>query len=155
MGNRARLACASALLSVVVTGCSGGSGAEREAAGSPSGTSAPASSSQGTVEWPEEAADLRTGGPYWAVFLAVVPFDEAASLQPLADDARALDYNAATGDVCAGGADGEELPFDWSQHPQTVSVWFDSEADADRFVELWEADHPPVAAVHAAVPACL
>jgi hypothetical protein len=162
MGKRGRSVCASVLLSVVVAGCSSESGSEPDAADptsstSPSTSATASSSADGTpaADWPEEAADLRSGGPFWAVFLAVVPFDQAASLQPLADDARALDYNAASGDVCAGGADGEELPFDWSQNPQTVSVWFDSEADADRFVELWEGDHPPVAGVYEAVPACL
>ena len=108
------------------------------------------------ARWPAEAADLRTGGSFSVVFVAVVPWAESSSLVPLAQELRDLGYNAGIGEACATLADGGELPFDWNTQPQTVSVYFDTDQTAQQFVASYEAKFDrQVVGVFRVRPACL
>lgn len=100
----------------------------------------PAPETETAVTWPADVADLRTGGSFYVVFVAMAPEGEWATLTPLAEELYALGYSTSTGEACAAPVDGSELPFDWSIAPMFVSVHFGTEQAAQQFVATYEEE---------------
>ena len=105
-------------------------------------TSADPSTSDGTgsssEDWPP-AAVATHGGEYWAVFLAVArPGTEAEELQQASADASALGYPVGIADItCSSGAH-EQLGLDPTVAYQVVNIYFDTQEQAQQFVDLYE-----------------
>jgi hypothetical protein len=104
-------------------------------------TDTPASPSDGngapSAEWPP-AAEAVQGGQYWAVFLAVAHSGtEQAELQAAYADATALGYPAGIGEMCSSGAH-EQLGLDPTVAYEVVNIYFDTQEQAQQFVDLYE-----------------
>ena len=107
---------------------------------------APESGSPSTTagaEWPDALTAVEHGGNAWAVYLAVERDENlrdgtTPKLTKASADAEAAGYDPGSGDVdCDTGAKAA-LKLDPARKYTGVSVYFKTEADARRFVALFE-----------------
>lgn len=98
------------------------------------GTSAAATTAQ--PAWPREAVAVH-GGRYWAVYLAVAYDAGDPELAQAQASAQAVGYAGGIGDVqCETGA-AEGLGLDPAKSYSAASVFFDTRADAQAFVDRY------------------
>lgn len=87
--------------------------------------------------WPPEAV-AEHGRQYWAVYLEVARSGtEQAELQAALASAQSVGYGAGIGGPCEDGAV-EALGLDPGTSYEAVSVFFDTESDAQSFVDLYQ-----------------
>lgn len=109
-----------------------------EGAGSPTTTGAAADGS-----WPAALTSVEHGGDAWAVYLAVERDENlrdgtTPKLAKAVSDAEAVGYDTGTGDVdCDAGAKAA-LKLDPARKYTGVALYFRTEADARRFVALFQ-----------------
>jgi ABC-type transport system substrate-binding protein len=165
MASRKSLVASAVLLTALLSGCAGDTGEAAKADGSSSSASSPSTSSatspaspatgapstsptsptsptsRGSAEetrtWPPEARAVH-GGQYWAVYLAVSRGDtEYDEVERAYRSAQAVGYEAGIGDICATGAH-EALGLDPAVSYTASSIYFDTRAQAQQFVDMYE-----------------
>ena len=92
-------------------------------------------------EFPQTATSITHGGESWAVYLAVADnYDfTAPELEEAQDLANTYGIEHGTGELACDQGGAEVLGLDPNGEWAVVSVLFDSEADAEQFVNAFEA----------------
>jgi hypothetical protein len=103
----------------------------------PAPTPGPTSEPAEHVSWPPEA-QAEHGGQYWAVYLAVAHAGtDQAELAAAHASAKSIGYQAGIGSICEAGAT-EALGLNPDISYDAVSIFFDTAAQAQEFVDLYQ-----------------
>ena len=103
-------------------------------------TSPPVAPGQRAAGWPAPKEQFAHGGTAWGVYLAVErgTSTDVAKLRSASQQAASVGYEASDGDVgCDRGAR-EALRLDPAKQYVAAVVYFGSEADARKFVDLYQ-----------------
>lgn len=106
-------------------------------------------------EFPPPAGELTHGGQSWAVYLALADDFTAPELEEAQQLADMYGLFAGFGDLGCDQGGAEALGVDPNGEWAVASVYFDSEAEAEQFVDAFEARGHTVAGVGPVQTFCL
>jgi hypothetical protein len=106
-------------------------------------------------EFPPPASELTHGGESWAVYLAVADVFTAPELEEAQELADTYGFLAGIGDLACDQGGTEALGLDPNGDWAAVAVYFDGEAEAEQFVDAFEARGHTVAGLGLVETFCL